>query len=60
MQKIDDITLETYKIIVSTISVLNKDGREKFIKESFLVADVKLDIIIKMLFLTMSHANIDF
>ncbi len=59
-QKIDVITLETYEIIVSTFSVLDKDGRERFFEKSFLLADVKSDIVFEMLFLTMSNADIDF
>ncbi len=35
-QKIDDTTLKTYGMVVFTFSVLDKDGRERFFKESFL------------------------
>ena len=60
MQKINGITLETYKIIVSTFSMVNKDGKKRFFKENFLLADVKPDIVLGMLFLIMSNADIDF
>ena len=59
-QKIDGTTLETYKMVVSTFSVSDEDGRVRFFKESFLLADVKPDIIFGMPFLTMSNADIDF
>ena len=59
-QKINGTTLETYKIVVSTFSMLDKDSRERFFKESFLLADVKPKIVLGMPFLTMSNANIDF
>ncbi len=59
-QKIDDTTLETYEMVVSTFSVLDKDGRERFFKESFLLADVRPDIVLEMPFLTMSNADVDF
>ncbi len=59
-QKIDGTTLEIYGMIVSTFSVLNKDNRERFFKESFLLTDVKPDIVLRMLFLTMSNVDIDF
>ena len=39
-QKIDGTTLETYKIVVFTFSLLDKDGRERFFEESILLADV--------------------
>ncbi len=59
-QKIDGTTLETYGIVVSTFSVLDKDGRERFFERSFLLANVKLDIMLGIPFLTMSNTNVDF
>ncbi len=59
-QKIDGTTLETYGMGVSTFSVSDKDGRERFFEESFLLADVKPDIVLAMPFLTMSNADVDF
>ncbi len=59
-QKIDGITLETYEIVVSTFSVSDKDGRKRLFEESFLLADVRPDIVLRMPFLTMSNANVDF
>ncbi len=47
-------------MVVSTFSVLDKDDKERFFKENFLLADVKLDVVHGMPFLTMSNANIDF
>ncbi len=59
-QKINGTTLEIYGMVVSTFSVLDKDGRERFFEESFLLADVKPDIVLGMSFLTMSNAEVDF
>ncbi len=59
-QKIDDTTLETYGMVVSTFFVLDKDGRESIFEESFLLADVKPDIVFGMCFLTMNNADINF
>ncbi len=59
-QKIDGTTLETYRMVVSTFSISDKDSRERFFEKSFLLADVKPDIVLKMLFLTMSNADVDF
>ncbi len=59
-QKIDVTTLETYGIVVFTFSVSDKDGRERFFKESFLLADVSPDIVLGMPFLTMSHVDVNF
>ncbi len=38
----------------------DKDGRERFFEKSFLLVDVKPDIVLGMHFLTMSNINIDF
>lgn len=47
-------------MIVFTFSVFNKDGMERFFKESFLLPDDKPDVIFEMLFLTMNNIDIDF
>ncbi len=47
-------------MVVSTFSVSDKDGRERFFEESFLLADVSPDIVLGMPFLTMSNADVDF
>ncbi len=47
-------------MVVSTFSVSNKDGRERFFKESFLLADVSPDVVFRMPFLTINNADIDF
>ncbi len=59
-QKIDGTTLETYKMVVSNFSMSDKDSRKRFFEESFLLADVKPDIVFGILFLTKSNADVDF
>ncbi len=59
-QKIVGITLELYGIIVSILSISDKSDKERFFKESFLLTNIKLDIILKIFFLTISNTNIDF
>ncbi len=59
-QKIDGTTLETYGMIVSTFSMSDKDGRERFFEKSFLLTDVKSDLVLGMPLLTMSNADVDF
>ncbi len=46
-------------MVVSTFFVLDKDGKERFFEESFLLANVKPDIVLKMPFLTMSNTDVD-
>ena len=59
-QKIDNTTLETYGILVSTFFMSDKDNKERFFEKNFLLADVNLDIVFKILFLTMNNVDIDF
>lgn len=47
-------------MIVFTCFVLNNDNRERFLEESFLLAHIKLDIILKLLFFIITNANINF
>ncbi len=47
-------------MVVSIFSVLNKDNKERFFKENFLLADVKPHIVLGMPSLIMSNADINF
>ncbi len=47
-------------MVVSTFSVLDKDERERFFEVSFLLADVRPDIVLGISFLTMSNADGNF
>ncbi len=47
-------------MLISTFSISDKDSRERFFEESFLLADIKLDVVLGMPFLTMSNTDIDF
>lgn len=59
-QKINGTTWETYKMIVSTFFVSDKDNKKRFFEKSVLLADVKLDIFLGMSLLTMSNTNVNF
>ena len=59
-QKINKTILETYEIVVFNFFVLDKNDRERFFEKSFLLAEVKLDVVLEMLFLTMNNADINF
>ena len=59
-QKIDGTTLETYGMVVSTFFVSDKDDREWFFEKSFLLADVKVEIILGIPFLTIRNADVNF
>ena len=58
-QKINNTFLETYKMVVSNSSVVDKDARKRFLEKSFLLANVKLEIVLEILFLIMKNANVN-
>ena len=47
-------------MVVSIFSVLDKDDRERFFEKSFLLADVKPELVLEMFFLTTNNVDIDF
>ncbi len=47
-------------MVVSSFFVSDKDVRERFFEENFLLADVKPNIVLGMLFLTINNADVDF
>lgn len=47
-------------MIVLTFSIIDKDSREKLFIKSFLLANVKLDIVFEIKFLMISNIDIDF
>ena len=59
-QKIDGTTLETYGMVVAAFSVEDKANRVRFFEETFLVANVSPEVVLGMLFLTLSGADVDF
>ena len=46
--------------MIAAFSVTDQAERVKFFEETFLVANVSPDVVLRMLFLTLSGANIDF
>ena len=59
-QKIDGSALETFGMVIADFQVEDKDGRPKFFQETFLVADIKFEVILGMLFLKLSNADVLF
>ena len=59
-QKINGTTLDTHRMVVAAFSVVDKANRVGFFEETFLVANVSPEVVLGMLFLTLSGANVDF
>lgn len=47
-------------MVVFIFFILDKAGREKIFKENFLLADINLDVVLKIFSLSISNANVDF
>ncbi len=47
-------------MVISTFFLSDKDDREIFFKETFLLDDVNPHVVLKIPFFTMSKVNIDF
>ena len=59
-QKIDDSILETFGMVIADFQVEDKGGRPRFFQKTFLMADTKFEVVLGMLFLKISNANIAF
>ena len=59
-QKIDVIMLDTFEMVVVAFSVTNKANQIRFFEETFLVANVSPEVVLRLLFLTLSSADVDF
>ena len=54
------MTLKTYGIVITVFLVTNKVIWGRFFEETFLVANISLKVVFKIIFLILSNANIDF
>ena len=57
-QKIDSLLLWTFEIVIAGFQVKDKLGRIQFFKQLFLLAETSIEVVLEMLFLTLSNANI--
>ena len=60
VQKIDGSALETFGMVIADFQVEDKGGKTGFFQETFLVADTKFEVILGMLFLKISNADMSF
>ena len=59
-QKIDGSALEIFKMVIADFQVEDKGGRPRFFQKIFLVADTKFEMILGILFLKISNADVTF
>lgn len=49
-QKIDNIILNTYGLVIAGFLVINKANQIKFFKEFFLMTNISLEVVFRMFF----------
>ena len=47
-------------MVIANLQIENKVGRPRFFQKTFLVADTKFEVILRMLFLKLSNADVSF
>ena len=59
-QKINGFSLATYGMVIAAFKVVNKLGCSQFFQKTFLLADISMEVILGMLFLTVSNVDVQF
>ena len=59
-QKIDGFYLNTFEIVIADCLVKNKLGRVRFFKETFLLTNISLKMVLEMPFFIFSRTDIRF
>lgn len=59
-EKIDGSIIKTFEIVIAFFVINNKAKKSQFFEETFFLADISIDIILEMFFLTLSNVEINF
>lgn len=59
-QKIDGFILNTFRMVLTNFQMKDKLSEAQYFQETFLFADINLDVVLKMLFLALSNADVSF
>ena len=59
-QKIDGSSLATYGMVIAAFQVVDKLGCSWFFQETFLLANISMEVVLGMPFLSLSNADIQF
>ena len=59
-QKIDESSLDIFRIVIAGFQVLDKEDRTWFFQKTFLLANTTIEVVLGMLFLTLSNTDIQF
>lgn len=59
-QKMDDITVKIYGMALAVFLIQDSLERVQFFGDTFLLIDIRMEIILRMSFLSLSNLNIEF
>lgn len=59
-QKTDASAPKTFGMVIANLQIENKIGRPRFFWETFLMANIKFEVILEKFFLKMSNADVLF
>ena len=59
-QKIDGSSLETYGIVSVEFLLQDSHGQVRFFEKTFLLTDTNMEVVLGMLFLSLSNVNFQF
>lgn len=59
-QKINGFRLVTFDMVIALFSMEDKKRKSRFFEESFLLADISINIALDMPFLTLTNDEIEF
>ena len=57
-QKIDGFSLATYNMVIAAFQVLDKLSCSHFFQETFLPANIKMEVVPNMFFLPLTNADV--
>ena len=60
LQKIDGTSLATYGMVIAAFQVVDKLSCSWFFQQTCLLANISMEVVLGMLFLTFSNANVQF
>lgn len=60
VKKIDGSILKTFRIVLASFQIKNKLWRARFFEETFLLADISMEIVLQMPFFILSNVDIKF
>lgn len=59
-KKIDDSTLKMIRIVLASFELEKKLGKSTFFHKTFLLADISVEVVLMMFFLTFSNVELLF